>query len=126
MNLRYTTDHVAHYGGSFTPKMVTQHPLGGTVLRFAEPVDDLNPVSVAAEGLDPLASAVMITALREALSKPGVVLEHHWQQGDIVIADITRCFMGGALPASSYGWGSVSAALKPKSKRWSGCAHARA
>ncbi|MBX3271048.1 MAG: TauD/TfdA family dioxygenase [Sandaracinaceae bacterium] len=88
LRFRYSTDAVAHYGGTFTQKLVVQHPTdGGTVLRFAEPVDDLNPVSVDVVGLDPLAAAQVITELRAALYAPDVLLEHTWRTGDVVIAD---------------------------------------
>ncbi len=88
LRFHYGTERVAHYGGSFSQKLVVQHPeTGGTVLRFAEPVDDLNPVHVEAEGLDPLESAATITSLREALYRPEVLLDHEWHTGDVVIAD---------------------------------------
>jgi alpha-ketoglutarate-dependent taurine dioxygenase/4-hydroxybenzoate polyprenyltransferase len=88
LRFTYSTDRVAHYGGRFTQKLVAQHPTdGGAVLRFAEPVDDLNPVHVEAMGLDPLTSARVITELREALYADDVLLEHAWQPNDVVIAD---------------------------------------
>jgi alpha-ketoglutarate-dependent taurine dioxygenase/4-hydroxybenzoate polyprenyltransferase len=84
----YETERLAHYGGRFSARAVSQHPYTGeTVLRFAEPVDDLNPVSVRAEGLGPLESAATITELRRALYQSPAVLHHRWQEGDVVIAD---------------------------------------
>jgi alpha-ketoglutarate-dependent taurine dioxygenase/4-hydroxybenzoate polyprenyltransferase len=88
LRFHYRTERVVHYGGGFVSPVVAQHPYtGDTVLRFAEPVDDLNPVSVAAEGLDPLASAAQITALRQALHDPRTLLAHRWRTGDVVVAD---------------------------------------
>lgn len=88
LTFRYETERVVHYGGSFVAPVVAQHPATNqTVLRFAEPVDDLNPVRVRAEGLDPLQSAKMITELRERLTRPEVTLAHQWQDNDVVIAD---------------------------------------
>lgn len=88
LSFEYSTDRVVHYGGRFTARVVAQHPhTGETMLRFAEPVDDLNPVSVRAEGLGPLESAAVITELRRSLYVPEVVLAHAWASGDVVIAD---------------------------------------
>jgi alpha-ketoglutarate-dependent taurine dioxygenase/4-hydroxybenzoate polyprenyltransferase len=84
----YETERIAHYGGRFTARVVDRHPATGeTVLRFAEPVDDLNPVRVRGIGLSPLESASMITELRSSLRRPDAVLEHAWRSGDVVIAD---------------------------------------
>lgn len=84
----YETDKVAHYGGRFESRVVSQHPTTHeTVIRFAEPVDDLNPVTVHAKDLGPLDSAKMITELRHALAQQHAVLEHAWEKGDVVIAD---------------------------------------
>lgn len=103
LRFAYETAAVAHYGGRIVARVVAQHPFTNeTVLRFAEPVDDLNPVTVAAEGLDPLASARMITELRTALAADDVVFVHTWQAGDVVVADNhallhgRRAFAGGA------------------------------
>ncbi|HVY46926.1 MAG TPA: TauD/TfdA family dioxygenase, partial [Minicystis sp.] len=84
----YETEKVVHYGGRFTARVVAQHPhTGETVLRFAEPVDDVNPVRVRARGLDPLASAATVTELRRALRAEGALLAHAWRPGDVVVAD---------------------------------------
>jgi alpha-ketoglutarate-dependent taurine dioxygenase len=98
----YETEKLTHYGGRFTSRVVSQHPYTAeTVLRFAEPVDDLNPVTVTGEGLSPLDSAHMITELRRALGAGNAVLDHSWEDGDVVIADNhallhgRRAFLGG-------------------------------
>lgn len=88
LTFRYATDRVVHYGGAFEARVVASHPYTHeTVLRFAEPVDDLNAVTVTARDLGPLDSARMITELRGALADERAVLLHAWQQGDVVIAD---------------------------------------
>jgi alpha-ketoglutarate-dependent taurine dioxygenase/4-hydroxybenzoate polyprenyltransferase len=98
----YETDKLVHYGGHFASRVVAQHPYTHeTVLRFAEPVDDLNPVTVTAQGLSPLETARMITELRHALGASDAVLLHAWRAGDIVVADNhallhgRRAFAGG-------------------------------
>ncbi len=84
----YETEKVVHYGGRFEARVVSQHPISHeTVLRFAEPVDDLNPVTVAAKDLGPLDSARVITELRHAFASKDAVLAHAWEKGDVVIAD---------------------------------------
>src|SRR5262249_35573217 len=46
-SVTYSTQKLVHYGGSFTSPMVVYHPVSGNkILRFAEPVRDLNPVSL--------------------------------------------------------------------------------
>ncbi len=89
LTFEYSTDKVAHYGGSFRARLVAQHEAneGETVLRFAEPVDDLNPVHVECVGVSPLESAALIGELRTALYANDVRYEHEWQPGDLVIAD---------------------------------------
>lgn len=88
LSFEYATDRVVHYGGSFRSPVVAQHPVSGeTVLRFAEPVDDLNPVHVRALDASALESAACITELRAALAAPECVLRHAWRAGDVVVAD---------------------------------------
>lgn len=77
---RYTTEKKAHYGGSFESDVVAKHPITGeTVLRYAEPVADLNPVQV-----DPLVAAPELPAL---LHTPETRYLHIWRDGDVVLAD---------------------------------------
>ena len=88
LELRYSTEKKAHYGGSFVAPLVTQHELrGDTVLRFAEPVDDKNPVRVEVMGEGPLVSAGLLREIRSELANPASRLELAWQPGDVVIAD---------------------------------------
>jgi alpha-ketoglutarate-dependent taurine dioxygenase/4-hydroxybenzoate polyprenyltransferase len=88
VELRYTTDRRAHYGGSFVAPLVQQHALlGHTVLRFAEPVDDLNPVRVEVVGEGPVHAASLLGEIRHELSAKDVRLELPWRSGDVVVAD---------------------------------------
>ena len=100
---RYTTKKKAHYGGSFISNVVTRHPtLGVDVLRYAEPVDDLNPVRVEPLDVGPTEGERLMHELEAALSAPDVALALPWHEGDFVIADNhallhgRRAFVDGA------------------------------
>ena len=101
LQFRYTTEKKAHYGGSFVSPLVVEHETrGDAVLRFAEPVDDLNAVRVEAVGLDPLQSAALIGEVRKELRRADCLLAHRWEPGDIVIADNLGLLHGrAAFPA---------------------------
>jgi alpha-ketoglutarate-dependent taurine dioxygenase/1,4-dihydroxy-2-naphthoate octaprenyltransferase len=86
--LRYSTEKVVHYGGSITQRLVQPHPVTGeTTLRFAEPVNDLNPVRVEVLGASPTEEASLIQELQTALYEPEVLYVHTWEDNDIVLAD---------------------------------------
>lgn len=86
--VRYTTEKKAHYGGTFTADVVARHPvLDVPVLRYAEPVDDLNPVRVEPLGVQGEEAAALMRELRDALYEPAVLLALPWVKGDVVIAD---------------------------------------
>ena len=88
LRFRYSTEKKAYYGGSFESPLVAQHEVnGGVVLRFAEPVDDLNPVTVDTVGLDPLESARIIREVRDTIRDERFTLRHAWREGDVVVAD---------------------------------------
>lgn len=81
---RYDTERVVHYGGTFTSPLVGRHPhTGREVLRFAEPVRDLNPVEVTA--LHP--GSPTVDEVATALADPAHVVRHVWRDGDVVLAD---------------------------------------
>jgi alpha-ketoglutarate-dependent taurine dioxygenase/1,4-dihydroxy-2-naphthoate octaprenyltransferase len=85
---RYATAKKVHYGGTFDAALVQHHPrTGEVVLRFAEPVDDLNPVTVSAPELGPTEAADALIELQRVLTDPAVTLLHRWEDGDYVIAD---------------------------------------
>jgi alpha-ketoglutarate-dependent taurine dioxygenase/1,4-dihydroxy-2-naphthoate octaprenyltransferase len=86
--LRYSTEKVVHYGGSITQRLVQPHPVTGeTTLRFAEPVNDLNPVRVEVLGASPSEEASLIEELQTALYAPEVLYVHTWEDNDLVLAD---------------------------------------
>jgi alpha-ketoglutarate-dependent taurine dioxygenase len=65
---------------------VIAHPVTGeAVLRYAEPVDDLNPVRLTVSGAPD--DAAFVDEMRSALAAPASLLAHRWQPADIVIAD---------------------------------------
>jgi alpha-ketoglutarate-dependent taurine dioxygenase len=87
-NITYTTQKIVHYGGSFTSPMICSHPLNGNeVLRFAEPVFDLNPVQLEINGIPEEEQAEFLKDMHERLHNDAVCYRHEWQQGDVVIAD---------------------------------------
>ena len=80
VRITYSTDKVVHYGGRFTSPLIVQHGITKEeVLRFAEPVRDLNPVAL--EG----ASDGLIADLSERLRANAHV--HRWRPNQILIAD---------------------------------------
>lgn len=88
IRITYETEKVVHYGGRFTAPLVGRHPGSGRpVLRYAEPVEALNPVTLAVEGMGPREQAAFVDGLRERLYDPAVCLAHAWRDGDVVIAD---------------------------------------
>lgn len=86
--VRYCTEKKAHYGGTFVSPVIAKHPtLGIDVLRYAEPVDDLNPVSVEPLGEASHEAAELMAGLSRALADPRSVLALPWAEGDVVVAD---------------------------------------
>ena len=86
--LRYRTEKIVHYGGTLTQRLVQPHPVtGAPTLRFAEPVHDLNPVTVEVLNATPAEQADLIRELQTALYAPEVFYIHTWADGDIVLAD---------------------------------------
>src|SRR5262249_55989695 len=81
----YATQKVAHYGGTFTSPLLSRHPVSGEeILRFAEPVADLNPVSVTMHGLD---GEAFFAGMRRRLRDPSLCHAHAWRVGDVLVAD---------------------------------------
>jgi alpha-ketoglutarate-dependent taurine dioxygenase len=86
--ITYTTEKIVHYGGSFTSPMIDRHPSSGEkVLRFAEPVFDLNPVQLEIKGLQAETQAAFLEDMHARLNDDDVCYGHEWQSGDVVIAD---------------------------------------
>lgn len=88
IEITYSTDKVAHYGGSFTSPLLRRHPLTGEeTVRFAEPVHDLNPVRLEIHGLAPDLQETFLADMHTRLRAPGLCVAHVWEQDDIVLAD---------------------------------------
>lgn len=88
IEISYTTEKVVHYGGTFTSPLLTRHPTNGKeILRFAEPVFDLNPVRLEIHGLSEALQTDLLTDLHERLRDDAFCYAHGWRSGDIVIAD---------------------------------------
>jgi len=86
--ITYSTEKLAHYGGSFTSPMIGKHQeTGEEVLRYAEPVEDLNPVSLEIPNLTAEERAEFLTDLRTRLRDANLCYAHVWQDGDYLIAD---------------------------------------
>jgi alpha-ketoglutarate-dependent taurine dioxygenase len=80
ISITYSTEKLAHYGGRFTSPLIARHPQSGeTILRYAEPVDDLNPVHLEVHGA--LDRAGLARRLRD------FSYAHTWRAGDLVVAD---------------------------------------
>ena len=99
-----STQKKAYYGGTVKREMVIKHPATSeSILRFAEPVDDLNPVSVVI-GNNSSDGHKIIEEISAHLRKPEFMLEHRWQKGDVVIADNDTLLHGrSAFAANSKG-----------------------
>jgi len=88
IRITYETEKVVHYGGTFTAAMVGRHPVTGkAVLRYAEPVEDLNPVRLSIEGMTGEEQSRFVSHMRTQLYDPAVCYAHAWRKGDIVLAD---------------------------------------
>ncbi|HVE41676.1 MAG TPA: TauD/TfdA family dioxygenase [Planctomycetota bacterium] len=88
VRITYVTEKKVHYGGRFTSPLLGRHPrTGEETLRFAEPVSDLNPVTLEIEGIPPSDHAAFLEDLRRRLYDPAVCLAHAWRAGDYVVAD---------------------------------------
>jgi alpha-ketoglutarate-dependent taurine dioxygenase len=92
VEITYSSEKVAHYGGRITAPLVDRHPhTGEPVLRFAEPPDadtaPLNPLSLEVSGMGTEATAALVEELRRWLYDPRWTCAHQWQDGDFLIAD---------------------------------------
>lgn len=86
--IRYSTERVVHYGGTFTSPLIAPNPLDGEpVLRYAEPVEDLNPVRQEIEGIPAGSRGAFVQDMRRRLYDARVCYAHEWRDGDILVAD---------------------------------------
>lgn len=88
IDITYTTEKIVHYGGTFTSPMITCSPAGvEQVIRFAEPVVDLNPVHLKVNGLAEEELESFLKDMHHRLNDELVCYRHQWMNGDILIAD---------------------------------------
>jgi len=88
IQIRDSTEKLVHYGGEIKRSLVQNHPvLEEPVLRYAEPVDDLNPVEVKVEGMQAEEQETFIQDMQRLLYDPRFLYVHRWEDGDIVLAD---------------------------------------
>lgn len=89
ISITYTTKKIVHYGGKITQQLVAQHEVepDRKVIRYAEPVDDLNPVALDIKNLSEQESKSFIDSMQQQLYHPDHLYTHRWDAGDIVLAD---------------------------------------
>ncbi len=88
INATYITEKVVHYGGDFMSAILGEHPVTGErTLRYAEPVEEINPVAVFLHGLPVEKHKAFIDAMQQRLYDPELLYAHRWVAGDIVLAD---------------------------------------
>jgi L-tyrosine isonitrile desaturase/decarboxylase len=88
IRITYSTEKVVHYGGTFTAPLLGRHPVTGlAVVRYAEPVEDLNPVRLRIEGVPATEQAAFLARMHELLNDPAVCYAHAWRENDVVLAD---------------------------------------
>lgn len=84
--ITYTTEKIVHYGGSFTSAMIVPHETR-EVVRYAEPVADLNPVQLEISGIGSEERDDFFADIHRRLHDPRVCYRHKWISGDILVAD---------------------------------------
>ena len=86
--ITYSTEKIVHYGGTFSSPLLASHPtLGIRVVRYAEPVDDLNPVQLNIAGISKNEQPAFLEDMRHRLNDENCCLAYQWESGDIVMAD---------------------------------------
>ncbi|HEX8136645.1 MAG TPA: TauD/TfdA family dioxygenase [Pyrinomonadaceae bacterium] len=95
IRITYTTEKIVHYGGTFTSPLITEHPDDGEeILRFAEPVEDLNPVWLEINGLTAQTEREFLEEMHRRLRDERACYVHKWMDGDVLIADNYRLLHG--------------------------------
>jgi len=92
IEIEYSTDKVAHYGGRIRAPLVDRHPhTDEIVLRFAEPPNaatvPLNTPKLEVYGIPQQTVPAFLDDLVKLLYDTRFVYSHPWQTGDFVIAD---------------------------------------
>jgi alpha-ketoglutarate-dependent taurine dioxygenase len=95
ISIRYQTEKVAHYGGEIMQRLVEAHPADDSpILRFAEPVDGLNPLFLEIDGLEGETQEEFLRRFTPRLYAAHALYAHEWREGDFVIADNHRLIHG--------------------------------
>lgn len=93
--ITYSTEKIVHYGGKFSSPMICPKLFGNEeVIRYAEPVGDLNPVELEIEGIALGERDTFLNDIHKRLHDTLVCYRHEWKNGDIVIADNTVLLHG--------------------------------
>lgn len=105
LEIEYTTDKVAHYGGRVRARLVGEHPhTGEATLRYAEPANAatvrLNTPELEVHGVPAEEVSGLLAELHRRLYDPAVVYAHPWQTGDLVLAD-NHALLHGRTPYRS-------------------------
>lgn len=92
IEITYTTEKVAHYGGKITEPLVSKHPITNSpILRFSEPLNEesvhLNPLFLEVSELPPAEHEQFLSELIASLYLPQNCFAHEWQEGDFLVAD---------------------------------------
>jgi len=88
IEVTYTTQKLAHYGGQIKQRLVAPHPVTETpVIRYAEPVTDLNPVQLKVAGIEEGSQEQFTQEMHDLLYDQRFLYTHYWEKGDIVMAD---------------------------------------
>ena len=88
ITITYSTKKIVHYGGTIKQKLIQKHELKNKpVIRYAEPVNDLNPVSLSIEGLNGQTTDSFMNEMKATLYDLRYLYTHRWEKNDIVLAD---------------------------------------
>jgi len=89
VELQFTTEKRAHYGGVIRTPLLDVHPLTrAPIVRFAERVStQLNPVSLEVFGVDAQRASALEARMTNALYSDKYCYSHQWERGDFIIAD---------------------------------------
>ena len=88
IDITYETEKIVHYDGTFRSRIIDIDPVfGRKVIRFAEPVNDLNPVRLEISGIPQTQHDSFLNDMHRRLYDKKVCYSHEWQDGDILIAD---------------------------------------
>jgi alpha-ketoglutarate-dependent taurine dioxygenase/4-hydroxybenzoate polyprenyltransferase len=88
ISITYTTKKIVHYGGKIIQPLLQKHEVENKqVMRYAEPVDDLNPVTLSIQGLQDQTPDSFINEMKLLLYNPKNMYTHRWENNDIVLAD---------------------------------------